>query len=122
MINTENQRSSQHFLCFPKTSNVETERVRGRPVDAQTGNKNVQLVFNIVAKRVFIAMLRVLPPTFEPVLLQIRLQGFFSRVVKHAKLNVFCCWPFYITVPLAQTNREITLRIQFKSDVDFNFL
>ena len=29
-------------------------------------------------------MLRVLPPTFEPVLQQIRLQGLFSWVLKHA--------------------------------------
>ena len=37
-------------------------------------------------------MLRVLPPTFEPVLQQIRLQGLFSRVVKRAALlfNSFC--------------------------------
>lgn len=39
------------------------------------------------------AMLHVLPPTFEPVLQQIALQGFFSRVLKGAKLNISLLLP-----------------------------
>ena len=67
-------------------------------------------------------MLRVLALTFESVLQRITLQGSFSWVVKRAKLNGFCFCPFYITVPFAQTNRQIALRNQFKTALNFNFL
>ena len=54
--------------------------------------KNVQLVLQHCCETSCIAMLRVFPPMFEPVLQQIRSQGFFSWVVKRATslYNSFC--------------------------------
>ena len=54
--------------------------------------KHVQLVLQHCCKPSWIAMLRVLPPMFDPVLQEIRLQGLSSWVVKRATslFNSFC--------------------------------
>ena len=56
--------------------------------------KNMQLVLQHCCKPSWIAMLRVLPPMFDPVLQEIRMQGLFSWVVKRATslFNSFCSY------------------------------
>ena len=73
------------------------------------GNQKRATGFATLLRNKLIAMLRVSPPTFQPVLQQVRLQGFFfvgskkrniaiQLVLQQSrqtiKLHVFCC-PFY---------------------------
>ena len=79
---------------------------------SKTGNRNVKPVLPHCCKTSWIALLRVLPPMFEPVLQQIRLRGFFFRDWQNAqhgystrfsamlqnKLHVFQSCQFYRTL------------------------
>ena len=52
---------------------------RREVIFGKIGLTSMYIAFQIVLPGVLIALLRVLPPMFEPVLQQIRLRGFFFR-------------------------------------------
>ena len=64
-------------VLFPGLS---TEGYFKFKVQYKTGDKNAQLVLRLCSKTRWIAMLHVLPHTFEAALQQIRLQGFYYWV------------------------------------------
>lgn len=68
--------------CF--SQGLSTEGYFKFKVQYKTGDKNAQLVLRLCSKTRWIAMLHVLPHTFEAALQQIRLQGFYYWVVKGA--------------------------------------
>ena len=105
---TEKQWSKIYIFLDENRSLNTKETIQNKTNNAVKRATNyVQLVLQHCCKPSWIAMLRVLPPMFDPVLQEIRMQGLFSWVVKRAthysthfaamlqnKLRAFCC-PFY---------------------------
>ena len=105
---TEKQWSKLYIILDENRSLNAKETIQNKTKAAvKRATKYVQLVLQHCCKPSRIAMLRVLPPMFDPILQEIRMQGLFSWVVKRAthysthfaamlqnKLRAFCC-PFY---------------------------
>ena len=90
---TEKQWSKIYIILDENRSLNTKETIQNKTKAAvKRATKNVQLVLQHCCKPSWIAMLWVLPPMFDPVLQEIRLQGLFSWVVKRATspLNSFC--------------------------------
>ena len=90
---TEKQWSKIYIILYENRSLNTKETTQNKTKAAvKRATKNVQLVLQHCCKPSWIAMLWVLPPMFDPVLQEIRLQGLFSWVVKRATslFNSFC--------------------------------
>ena len=90
---TEKQWSKIYIILDENRSLNTKETIQNKTKAAvKRATKNVQLVLQHCCKPSWIAMLRVLPPMFDPVLQEIRLQGLSSWVVKRATslFNSFC--------------------------------
>ena len=108
---TEKQWSKLYIILDENRSLNAKETIQNKTKAAvKRATKYVPLVSQHCCKPSWIAMLRVLPPMFDPILQEIRMQGLFSWVVKRAthysthfaamlqnKLRAFCC-PFYRTL------------------------
>ena len=90
---TEKQWSKIYIILNKNRSLNTKETIQNKTKAAvKRATKNVQLVLQHCCKPSWIAMLRVLPPMFDPLLQEIRMQGLFSWVVKRATslFNSFC--------------------------------
>ena len=90
---TEKQWSKIYIILDENRSLNAKEAIQNKTKAAvKRATKYVQLVLQHCCKPSWIAMLRVLPPMFDPVLQEIRMQGLFSWVVKRATslFNSFC--------------------------------
>ena len=90
---TEKQWSKIYIILDENRSLNAKETIQNKTKAAvKRATKYVQLVLQHCCKPSWIAMLRVLPPMFDPVLQEIRMQGLFSWVVKRATslFNSFC--------------------------------
>ena len=77
--------------------------------------------FVTLLRNELIAMLRVLPPTYQPVLQQVRLQGFFPWVIKRGTslFNSFCskvakqlsCTFFVALLPVTQVVHVVNITL-----------
>ena len=90
---TEKQWSKIYIILDENRSLNAKETIQNKTKAAvKRATKYVQLVSQHCCKPSWIAMLRVLPPMFDPILQEIRMQGLFSWVVKRATslFNSFC--------------------------------
>ena len=88
---TEKQWPKIYIILDENKSSNTKETIENKTKAAvKRATKNVQLVLQHCCKPSRMAMLRVLPPIFDPVLQEIRLQGLFSWVVATSLFNSFC--------------------------------
>ena len=83
------------YIILDENRSLNTKETKQNKTKAavKRATKTCNLFCNITANQVeYIAMLRALPPMFDPVLQEIRLQGLFSWVVKRATslFSSFC--------------------------------